>query len=174
MGRERKIKPKKTPVIAGSDVADVSKRGWVIKERKNRLLDRSASSPITIERVTPEISAGRYAVKREVGDTMEVQAAIFKDGHDLLKAVVMCRHADSDEWWEAPMTEINHGLALWSGSLWFGDNTRYVYTIEAWVDGWKRRRTCAIRTPANRIWLFWLTCWRVLTPTPTNTNAPTC
>lgn len=33
MGRERKIKPKKTPVISGSDVSDVSKRGWVIKEK---------------------------------------------------------------------------------------------------------------------------------------------
>lgn len=33
MGRERKIKPKKTPVLSGSDVSDVSKRGWVIKEK---------------------------------------------------------------------------------------------------------------------------------------------
>lgn len=134
MGRERKIKPKKTPVISGSDVSDVSKRGWVIKEKKHHLMDFAASSPITIEHVSPQISAGRYAVKREVGDTMEVWANIFKDGHDLLKAVILCRRADSDEWWEAPMWEINHGLALWGGDLWFGDNTRYIYTIEAWVD----------------------------------------
>lgn len=97
-------------------------------------MDFAASSPITIEHVSPQISAGRYAVKREVGDTMEVWANIFKDGHDLLKAVILCRRADSDEWWEAPMWEINHGLALWGGDLWFGDNTRYIYTIEAWVD----------------------------------------
>ena len=99
MVQERKIKPKKTPVISGSDVANVSKRGWVIKEKKNHLLDYAASSPITIEHVSPQISAGRFAVKREVGDTMEVWANIFKDGSDLLKAVILVRHADSDEWW---------------------------------------------------------------------------
>ncbi|MCQ2914448.1 MAG: alpha-1,4-glucan--maltose-1-phosphate maltosyltransferase [Alphaproteobacteria bacterium] len=134
MGRERKIKPKATPVLTGSDVKDVSKRGWIIKEKHNHLMDYSASSPITIENVYPQIDEGRYAVKREVGDVMDVSANIFKDGHDLLKAVVLCRYEDSDEWWETPMYETNHGLAQWEGQLWFGSNKRYIYTIEAWVD----------------------------------------
>lgn len=134
MGRERKFKPKATPVLTGSDVGTVSKRGWIIKEKHNHLMDYAASSPITIEHVSPQIDAGRYAVKREVGDTMDVVCSIFKDGHDLIKAVILCRLADSDEWWETPMTEINHGLAQWYGQLWFGTNARYIYTIEAWVD----------------------------------------
>ncbi len=132
--RARKIKPKSTPVLSGSDVRDVCKRGWTIKEKKAHLMDFAASSPITIENVWPEIDAGRYAVKREVGDTMDVRADIFKDGHDILKAVVMCRRADSTEWWEAPMVEVNRGLAHWMGTLYFPENTRYIYTIEAWVD----------------------------------------
>lgn len=134
MGRERKFKPKATPVLTGSDVGTVSKRGWIIKEKHNHLMDYAASSPITIEHVSPQIDAGRYAVKREVGDTMDVVCSIFKDGHDLIKAVILCRLADSNEWWETPMTEINHGLAQWYGQLWFGTNARYIYTIEAWVD----------------------------------------
>ena len=134
MGRERKFKPKATPVLTGSDVGTVSKRGWIIKEKHNHLMDYAASSPITIEHVSPQIDAGRYAVKREVGDTMDVVCSIFKDGHDLIKAVILCRLADSDEWWETPMTEVNHGLAQWYGQLWFGTNARYIYTIEAWVD----------------------------------------
>lgn len=134
MGRERKFKPKATPVLTGSDVGTVSKRGWIIKEKHNHLMDYAASSPITIEHVSPQIDAGRYAVKREVGDTMDVTCNIFKDGHDLIKAVILCRLADSDEWWETPMTEVNHGLAQWHGQLWFGTNARYIYTIEAWVD----------------------------------------
>lgn len=134
MGRERKFKPKATPVLTGSDVGTVSKRGWIIKEKHNHLMDYAASSPITIEHVSPQIDAGRYAVKREVGDTMDVTCSIFKDGHDLIKAVILCRLADSNEWWETPMTEINHGLAQWYGQLWFGTNARYIYTIEAWVD----------------------------------------
>lgn len=134
MGRERKFKPKATPVLTGSDVGTVSKRGWIIKEKHNHLMDYAASSPITIEHVSPQIDAGRYAVKREVGDTMDVVCSIFKDGHDLIKAVILCRLADSGEWWETPMTEVNHGLAKWYGQLWFGTNARYIYTIEAWVD----------------------------------------
>lgn len=134
MGRERKFKPKATPVLTGSDVGTVSKRGWIIKEKHNHLMDYAASSPITIEHVSPQIDAGRYAVKREVGDTMDVTCSIFKDGHDLIKAVILCRLADSNEWWETPMTEVNHGLAQWYGQLWFGTNARYIYTIEAWVD----------------------------------------
>ena len=134
MGRERKFKPKATPVLTGSDVGTVSKRGWIIKEKHNHLMDYAASSPITIEHVSPQIDAGRYAVKREVGDTMDVTCSIFKDGHDLIKAVILCRLADSDEWWETPMTEVNHGVAQWYGQLWFGTNARYIYTIEAWVD----------------------------------------
>ena len=134
MGRERKFKPKATPVLTGSDVGTVSKRGWIIKEKHNHLMDYAASSPITIEHVSPQIDAGRYAVKREVGDTMDVTCSIFKDGHDLIKAVILCRLADSNEWWETPMTEVNHGLAQWYGQLWFGTNARYIYTNEAWVD----------------------------------------
>ncbi|HBO58390.1 MAG TPA: alpha-1,4-glucan--maltose-1-phosphate maltosyltransferase [Alphaproteobacteria bacterium] len=97
-------------------------------------MDYAASSPIIIEHVSPQIDAGRYAVKREVGDTMDVTCNIFKDGHDLIKAVILCRLADSSEWWETPMAEVNHGLAQWHGQLWFGTNARYIYTIEAWVD----------------------------------------
>lgn len=134
MARERKVKPKKTPELHGTDVAGVSKRGWVVKEKKNHLMDLAASSPITIEHVSPQISAGRYAVKREVGDRMEVWANIFKDGHDLLKAVIMYRRADSDEWNDVPMWEVEHGLSLWGGDVVFDENTRYIYTIEAWVD----------------------------------------
>lgn len=134
MAYERKIKPKKTPVVTGSDVENLSKRGWVLRERKNHPMDYSSSSPITIEAVWPEIDGGRYAVKREVGDKMDVFADIFKDGHDILRAVIMCRRADGQEWRETPMYELNPGLSHWGGTVYFDENTRYVYTIEAWVD----------------------------------------
>ena len=50
MAQGRKIKPKKTPVLTGSDLLNVSKRGWVIKEKKNHLQDLAASSPITFSK----------------------------------------------------------------------------------------------------------------------------
>ena len=52
-----------------------------------------APSSIIIERVQPEIDAGRYPVKRVAGDILEVSADIFKDGHDKIAAVVKYRRA---------------------------------------------------------------------------------
>ena len=39
---------------------------------------------IVIEAVEPELDAGRYAVKRVVGEAVSIQADVFKEGHDIL------------------------------------------------------------------------------------------
>jgi len=41
---------------------------------------------LVVRGVTPAVDAGRYAVKRLVGDELRVGADIFKDGHDALAA----------------------------------------------------------------------------------------
>ena len=43
---------------------------------------------ILIEDVWPEIDAGRYPIKRVVGDEVTVWADIFRDGHDKIRAVL--------------------------------------------------------------------------------------
>src|SRR5207302_376767 len=43
---------------------------------------------IAIEDVSPQLDDGRYPVKRVLGDEFEVQADIFRDGHDKLCAIV--------------------------------------------------------------------------------------
>ncbi|MEI6872168.1 MAG: maltotransferase domain-containing protein, partial [Verrucomicrobiota bacterium] len=40
-------------------------------------------STVTIENLQPLDEGGRYPLKRIVGDTLRVEADIFKDGHDL-------------------------------------------------------------------------------------------
>ena len=37
---------------------------------------------VVVEHVTPEIDAGRFYVKKTIGDTVRVEADIFTDGHD--------------------------------------------------------------------------------------------
>ena len=39
---------------------------------------------IQIQAIEPIVDCGRYAVKRTVGDRVDVYATIFKDGHDTL------------------------------------------------------------------------------------------
>ncbi|HEY1335019.1 MAG TPA: maltotransferase domain-containing protein, partial [Myxococcaceae bacterium] len=50
---------------------------------------RAAS--MVIEAVTPELDGGRSAVKRIAGEPLHVEADIFKEGHDVLAAVVWWR-----------------------------------------------------------------------------------
>ncbi|HET7479444.1 MAG TPA: alpha-1,4-glucan--maltose-1-phosphate maltosyltransferase [Rubrobacteraceae bacterium] len=96
---------------------------------------------VVIEGVYPEVNCGRYPVKREVGDRFEVRADIFKDGHDVLSAVIKYREKGTRRWNTTPMAQINPGLDLWSGTFDLAKNTRYEYTIEAWFDEfetWRR------------------------------------
>ncbi|MGD9637695.1 MAG: alpha-1,4-glucan--maltose-1-phosphate maltosyltransferase [Alphaproteobacteria bacterium] len=132
--RLRKISPKAPVKLPGIGSGKQTQKGWVRREYKNCLADFAASQPITIQNVAPVIDNGRYAVKREVGDNMEVWADIFKDGHEMLKASILYRKITEDTWQEEPMFLVNPGLARWRGEIVFSENTRYVYTIEAWVD----------------------------------------
>src|SRR5215208_5138048 len=91
-------------------------------------------SPVIIERVQPEIDAGRYPVKRVAGDILRVSADIFKDGHDKIAAVVKYRRTGDEEWQEAEMRLVENDR--WAGEVPLSDNTRYVYTIEAFPDRW--------------------------------------
>ena len=106
--------------------------------RGPRLFDhlepRINSRSIIIENVAPQLDCGAYPVKREVGDTLEVTANIFRDGHDRLSAVILYRRKSDSGWREVPMAEVNAGLAEWTGSIVLYDNASYVYTIEAWTD----------------------------------------
>lgn len=86
---------------------------------------------IIIERISPEIDSGRYPVKREVGDRMEVTADIFKEGHDVIAAVVRYRKQKESEWHESPMRHVDNDR--WNGFIDLTENTRYLYSIGAFV-----------------------------------------
>jgi starch synthase (maltosyl-transferring) len=94
--------------------------------------DARAARPVVIEGVAPEIDAGRFPVKRIVGDRFEVQADIFREGHDAIAAVLKYRERSAAAWREVPMQHFDNDR--WRGSFALERNTRYVYTIEAWPD----------------------------------------
>ena len=91
-----------------------------------------ASRKIVIEDVTPQLDGGRYAVKREVGDILEVSADIFKEGHDAIAAAIRYRAADESEWLESRMSFVENDR--WAGTVDLARNTRYSYTVVAWTD----------------------------------------
>lgn len=87
---------------------------------------------VVVEGVYPELDCGRYPVKREVGDKLEVWADILKEGHDTIAAVVKYREKGASGWSEAPMQFYENDR--WVGGFPLTQNTRYEYTIEAWLD----------------------------------------
>ncbi len=99
-------------------------------------------STIIIEKVAPEIDGGRYPIKREMGDSLEVSADIFKEGHDILAAVLQYRTVKETAWHESPMRHVENDR--WAGRVDLTANTRYLYTIAAYVntfESWRQELT---------------------------------
>ena len=44
---------------------------------------------VIIEGVQPEIDGGRFPIKRHTGESVQVEADIFTDGHDILSALLL-------------------------------------------------------------------------------------
>ena len=93
---------------------------------------KHAPPRIQIQDVRPQVDCGRYPVKVTHGDAVPVSATIFKDGHDVLRAVVRYRAAGARRWSEAPLEPV--GNDRWEGSFEPADLGRWQFTIEAWVD----------------------------------------
>ncbi len=89
-------------------------------------------SHICIEEVTPSVDCGRYPAKRIAGEPCVVEADIFRDGHQVLRAAVKWRRKQDEVFDEAPMLAFDNDR--WRGEFLPTDNARYVFTIEAWTD----------------------------------------
>ena len=92
----------------------------------------SATGAFHIEDVFPSIDGGRFAVKRIVGEPVEVWADIYRDGHEVIAAALVWRREVDREWRREPMTMDSNDR--WSGSFVPDTPGRHVYAIEAWTD----------------------------------------
>jgi starch synthase (maltosyl-transferring) len=90
---------------------------------------------VQVEAVDPEVDGGRFSVKREVGERLQVDASVFADGHDRVVAVLLHRPAGSRPWSEAPMEPL--GNDRWRGSFALDRVGRHQYTVLGWVDAFR-------------------------------------
>ena len=91
---------------------------------------------IAIEELSPDVDAGRFRAKRCIGDTVEIGATIFRDGHDLIRAVVRYAPPDADDWVEVEMRKLppDQGADRWTAPVVVDHLGRWRWTIEAWSD----------------------------------------
>ena len=93
---------------------------------------------IVIERVAPELDGGRYPVKRIVGETLEVTADIFKEGHDTIAGILRYKVQDDKDWQETSMHHVDNDR--WAGSFLLAENARYLYTLGAYIKSFETWR----------------------------------
>lgn len=87
---------------------------------------------VVIGNVQPEIDAGRFPVKRVIGQCVEVEADAYLDGHDIPACVLRYRHESETGWSEVAMSPL--GNDRWGASFPIIELGRYFYTVTAWVD----------------------------------------
>src|SRR5437660_809817 len=90
---------------------------------------------VVIENLQPLIDGGRYPIKRIVGEDLVVDADIFKDGHDVVAAILKWRVLGKRPWRETPMNLVDNDR--WRGVCTLYDETIHEYTVEAWTDAFR-------------------------------------
>ena len=142
-GRARTRKANTRALSTGEPVdgqaVTASRRGRPHQAQTRSNPARAASLPpldsyaaIAIENVQPELDGGHWPIKRVVGDSIQVSADIFKEGHDLLHARVVYRALDEQFWHEEPMLLVENDR--WRGRFSVDRNMRYVYSVLAFTD----------------------------------------
>lgn len=114
--------------------------------------ERPAASParVAIENLRPSVAAGRHAVKRTVGEWLEVTADIHADGHDELRARLLVRPRSEPNWREVAMAP--QGNDRWSARVRIERLEPHLYTVEAWADRFRSwRRDLLRRQQANAV-----------------------
>jgi starch synthase (maltosyl-transferring) len=87
---------------------------------------------VVIENVKPEIDGGRFISKAVLGESINIEADIFGDGHDVVNALLLYKHEKQKNFREVLLNPLSNDR--WSASFVADTKGVYTYTIKAWVD----------------------------------------
>ncbi|MBK8092436.1 MAG: alpha-1,4-glucan--maltose-1-phosphate maltosyltransferase [Verrucomicrobiaceae bacterium] len=103
---------------------------------------------VVIENFSPCIEGGRHPVKRVIGEPLEVACDLFKDGHDVMRAVLRWRLAGTRRWFETDMRFVDNDR--WTATCALEKAGRWEYQVEAWGDSFRSwKKTFAVRVGAH-------------------------
>ncbi|QEU91709.1 alpha-1,4-glucan--maltose-1-phosphate maltosyltransferase [Streptomyces kanamyceticus] len=111
----------------------------------------SPSQPtIPVLDVRPAVLRGRQPAKAVAGETFQVTATVFREGHDAVAANVVLRDPEGRAGPWTPMRELAPGTDRWGADVTPGAEGRWTYAVEAWGDPlttW--RHHAGIKIPAG-------------------------
>ena len=87
---------------------------------------------VLIEQVRPVVDCGRAALKRVVGEAIEVEVDVIVEGHERIACALLHAPAGSDSWITVPMVSVDEDV--WRASFVPAQLGRHRYTVAAWVD----------------------------------------
>ncbi|MFE0478016.1 alpha-1,4-glucan--maltose-1-phosphate maltosyltransferase [Streptomyces sp. NPDC058947] len=105
---------------------------------------------IPVRDVRPAVENGNRPAKAVVGETFQVTATVFREGHDAVAANVVLKDPEGRPGPWTPMRELAPGSDRWGAEVTAGTEGRWTYRVEAWSDPvatW--RHTAGIKVPAG-------------------------
>ncbi|MET8489443.1 maltotransferase domain-containing protein, partial [Streptomyces tendae] len=84
--------------------------------------------------VRPVVQRGRRPAKAVTGESFEVSATVFREGHDAVAANVVLRDPEGRPGPWTPMRELAPGTDRWGATVTAGGTGLWSYTVEAWSD----------------------------------------
>ena len=102
------------------------------------LKDEAGRRRVVIDKVRPEVDGGRFPIKRVVGETVEVEADAFTDGHDSIACRLLWRPESQTRWNETEMAALPNDL--WRAAFTVSEQGRWLYSVLGWVDPFKTWR----------------------------------
>ncbi|WP_431036897.1 alpha-1,4-glucan--maltose-1-phosphate maltosyltransferase [Streptomyces sp. P6-2-1] len=100
--------------------------------------------------VSPLVDCGRRPAKAVVGETFEISATVFREGHDAVAANVVLKSPDGRPGPWTPMRELAPGTDRWGADVTPDVEGRWTYKVEGWSDPlatW--RHAAGIKVPAG-------------------------
>ncbi|WP_428952220.1 maltotransferase domain-containing protein [Streptomyces sp. cg35] len=105
---------------------------------------------IPVRDVRPVVDRGRRPAKAVVGETFQVTATVFREGHDAVAANVVLRGPDGTPGPWTPMRELAPGTDRWGAEVTPDATGAWTFAVEAWGDPvttW--RHAAGIKIPAG-------------------------
>ncbi|MFJ1614841.1 alpha-1,4-glucan--maltose-1-phosphate maltosyltransferase [Streptomyces sp. NPDC088251] len=100
--------------------------------------------------VRPLVDCGRRPAKAVAGETFQITATVFREGHDAVAAQVVLRDPNGRPGPWTAMRELAPGTDRWGADVTPSAEGRWTYTVEAWSDPvttW--RQHAGVKIPAG-------------------------
>jgi starch synthase (maltosyl-transferring) len=93
---------------------------------------KEGRSRVVVEHVEPQIDCGLFPIKRTVGDLVSIEADVFGDGHDHVRARLLLKEEGASSWESIEMLPL--GNDRWRGVFPVDKIGRYRYTVVGEID----------------------------------------